>query len=83
MSLPPPPPVMWAIFDRSLGLVYWGLKCLPPYMGIELSKCGLKCLPPYVGVAISRLSSFHMSYPVVDEIPINSSQVSRKHSRMS
>ena len=52
-------------------------------MGIELSKWGLKCLPPYVGVAISRLSSFHMSYPVVDEIPINSSQVSRKHSRMS
>ena len=64
----------------------WGLKCLSPYLGIESSKWGLNCLPPYVGVesfGIYGLSLLHMSYLVVDEIPINSSQVSIKHFGMS
>ena len=41
--------VMWKIFVGLLGLVSWGLKCLPPFVGIKLLDWGLKCLPLYVG----------------------------------
>ena len=64
--LPPPPPMMWAIFVGSFRLMPWDLKCLYPFVDIEsfdwgskyLPPCvgawlfnwGLKCLPTYVGV---------------------------------
>ena len=51
----------------------WGMKFLLPYVGVESFEWGLKCPPPppYMGVesfGIFGLSSFHMSYPIVDEI---------------
>ena len=61
----------------------WGLKCLPPFMDIELD-WGSKCLPSFVDVWLfSGFGiSFHTSYPmvVVNVLSINSSYVIVKYS---
>ena len=51
----------------SLGSMSWGLKCLPPFVGVLPFSWGLKCLPPFVDIWLFSGSgtSFHMSCPVV------------------
>ena len=46
------PLVMWTIFVGSLGLVSWGLKCLPPFVDVGLFGWRLKHLPPFVGIGL-------------------------------
>ena len=64
-------------------LFTWGLKCLPPFMDIELD-WGSKCLPSSVDVWLfSGFGiSFHTSYPMVvlNVLSINSSYVIVKYS---
>ena len=55
-----PPLVMWAIFVGLLGLVFWGLKCLPPiyeclaiYLGFEVSPLAYGCLVILLGFEVS------------------------------
>ena len=38
------------IFVGSLGLVSWGLKCLPAFVDVWLLNWVSKCLPAFVGV---------------------------------
>ena len=50
-----PPLVIWAIFDGSFRSVYWGLKYLPPYVGVGSFNWDSKCLPPHVGIGLFDL----------------------------
>ena len=65
----------------GIGLCDWGSKCLPPFIGIGLFDWDLKCLPRFmdVGLFVVSITSLHISYPIVDVIPINSSHVIIKH----